>query len=171
MALVNPFDRITQLLKTSNCSEVLILLLNDSGNRIIPPYNSDLNHAWYLVGCAFYKQERYSNALKAFKNSYRHWTEDVDAIRAIGNCYSELRNPKTAKYYFIKAISIGGNYYKGADILTYNLGNTYFDMKKYLQAITEYKKVRKSDLKTYRLAQKNIIHAKDRMGKSRKGIM
>ncbi len=159
---VDPFVKVEKLIKSSKYCEVLLILLGDKKNRILSPYNSDLNHAWYLVGCVFYKQEKFYDALLAFKRSYRHWKKDVSVIRAIGNCYSELKNPKVAKYYFIKARTMGGGSYKGLDILNYNLGNAYFDMKKYGLAISEYKKVRKSDKKTYCLAKKNIDHAKKR---------
>ena len=160
MVSVDAFDKVERVLKSSNYSDVLLILLSDKGGRIVPPYSSDLNHAWYLVGSVFYKQENYEEALLAFKKSYRHWKEDVAAIRAIGNCYSELENPKMAKYYFIKAKAIGGNKYKDLDILIYNLGNAYFDMGKYDLAIAEYKNVRKSDKKTFQFAQKNIERAK-----------
>jgi tetratricopeptide (TPR) repeat protein len=170
MGAKNPFLQVEKILKSSKYSEALVLLLGSKkshvgkGARIVPPYNSDLNHAWYLVGVVFYKQGKFNDALLAFRRSYRHWNKDVAAIRAIGNCYSELRNPKTAKYYFIKAISIAGKGYKDIDILIYNLGNAYFDLKKYDLAIAEYKKVRKSDRVSYNLAQKNIKHAQDQWG-------
>ncbi len=158
----NSFNNIDKLLKSHKYSEVLLSLLNNQRRRIVSPYNSDLNHAWYLVGSAFYKQVEFDSALLAFKKSYNHWKEDVASIRAIGNCYSELGNPKMAKYYFIKAINIGGKTYKDLNILTYNLGNAYFDMQKYDLAISEYKKVKKFDSETYHLAQKNIEHAQSK---------
>ena len=144
---------------------VLSILINKKTGRINKAYSTDLNHAWYLVGVVFYKREEFGDALLAFKKSYRYWKEDVDAIRAIGTCYSELGNPKIAKYYFIKAKTIGGKEHKDIDILTYNLGNAHFDMEKYDLAISEYKKVRKSDKKTYQLAQKGIEQAKKRLNK------
>ncbi len=154
------FDKIEKILKSPTYVEVLDLLLNSNGSRVVKPYNSALNHAWYLVGVVYFKQENYVDALHSFKKSYRHYKNDIAAIRAIGNCYSELGNPKTAKYYFMKAIKMGGNKYKDINILIYNLGNAYFDMKKYDFAIFEYKKVNKNDKETFDLAQKNIKHAK-----------
>ncbi len=172
MITVDPFDNIQKLLKASKYSQSLSLLLNDEQNRIASPYNSDCNHAWYIVGYIFYKQGDFNNALLAHKKSYRIWKEDVPTIKAIGICYSELGNPKMAKYYFIKAKKICGKKYKYLNELIYNLGNAYFDMGKYDLAITEYKKVRKSDSKeayhkeTYQLAQKNIEHAKQKQKKN-----
>mgnify|MGYP000216966418 CR=1 FL=1 len=154
------FDDIHKLLRAGKGNAVLSMLINKKTGRINKAYSVDLNHAWYIVGSVLYKQEKFGDALLAFKKSYRHWKEDVDAIKAIGTCYSELENPKIAKYYYIKAKTIGGKRYKDIDALTYNLGNAYFDMEKYDLAISEYKKVRKSDKKTYQLAQKNIKHAK-----------
>ncbi len=162
------FDEIHKLLKAGKGNTALAMLINKETGRINKAYRADLNHAWYLVGSIFYKQEKFYDALLAFKKSYRHWKEDIAAIRAIGTCYSELGNPKIAKYYFIKAKTIGGKKYKDIDILNYNLGNAYFDMGKYDLAISEYIKVRKSDKETYQLAQKNIEHAKKRLNKNSK---
>lgn len=155
----SPFDNIEKLLKSSNHSEVLLTLLNKKGDKIIQPYAIDLNHAWYLVGSAFFKQCEYNNALFAFKKSYRYWKDDIAAIRGIGNCYLELGSPQMAINYFSEAIKVGGKKYKDLNILIYNLGNAYFDMQKYDLAISEYKKVKKSDAETFQLAQKNIEHA------------
>jgi len=163
------FNKVDKILKSPKYSEALNILLNLNGNRIVHPYNSDLNHAWYLVGVVYFKKENYIDALCAFKKSYHHYRDDVAAIRAIGNCYSGLENPKTAKYYFIKAINIGGKKYKDINILTYNLGNAYFDMKKYDLAISEYKKVKKSDKETFDLAQKNIKHVMDKKKRRKRG--
>jgi len=153
------FKKIEKKLKSPKYSGILNDLLSLNGSRIISPFNSDLNHSWYLVGVVFFKKKNYLNALSAFKKSYRHYKHDTAAIRAIGNCYIELGNPKTAKYYFMKAIKTGGRKYKDLNILIYNLGNAYFDLKKYDLAILEYKKVKKTDMETFDLAKKNIKHA------------
>lgn len=159
------FSKIEKILKSPKYIEVLNILLNLNRTRVVVPYNSDLNHAWYLAGIVYFKQKNYIDALRAFKKSYHHYKNDIAAVRAIGNCYSELGNPKTAKYYFIKAINIGGDKYKDIDVLIYNLGNAYFDMKKYDLAISEYKKVNKNDEETFDLAQKNIKHAESKINK------
>ena len=153
------FFPITKLLKSHKYDQVLSCILNSKSNRIVKPYNSNLNHAWYLVGQSYYKLSYYSDALAAFRKSYRYWKEDIAAIRAIGNCLSELNKPKQAQYYFTKALKIGGEKYKAYDILLYNLGNTYFDLGDYRNAINYYRKVSKNDPESYMLANKNIKHA------------
>lgn len=163
------FKNLQKLMKQGKTREVLGALLNVRANRIAAPYNKDLNHAWYLVGVAYYKEERYQEALLAFKNSYRHWEADVDALWAIGNCYSELGNAKMAKYYFIKAKNIGGTEYKGLNAIIYNLGNAYFDLGQYELAISEFKKVKALDGKSYKLAQRNIKHAKAQVIRGSRG--
>lgn len=156
----DPFDEISKLLRSSRRNIVLSMLLNAETGRIKKPYISDLNHAWYIVGSILYKQQcAYTGALSAFKKSYRHWKGDVAAIRAIGNCYSDLGNPKMAKYYFEKARTVGGKKYKDIDIVTYNLGNAYFDMGKYRDAVKQYKKVGKRDKRLFKLACSNIKKA------------
>lgn len=159
----NVFDIVEDLSRKGASAQVLGLLLNNESHRVVAPYTEDLNHAYYLAGLAFHKQGQVENALSAFKKSYRHWKEDVAALRALGNCYSELGNPKAAKYYFLKARHVGGEKYKGWNILTYNLGNAYFDLGKYDLAISEYKRVRKSDITSYELAQKNIKHSLEKL--------
>ncbi len=150
------FEILQKMMQQGKTRKVLGALLNQHSNRIVKPYKEDLNHAWYLVGVAYYKEKRYEEALLAFKNSYRHWRFDVDALRAIGNCYSELRNAKMAKYYFIKAKNLAGKEYEGINALIYNLGNSYFDLGQYRLAISEFKKVKASDAKSYEFAQKNM---------------
>jgi len=161
------FLPITDLIKTQEYEQVLSCLLNNSGNRIRTPYTADLNHSWYLVGLSYFKLSNYPDALAAFRRSYRHWKEDVAAIRAIGNCLSELEDPKRARIYFKKALNIGGEEYKGYDILLYNLGNTYFDVGDFENAIKFYRKVSKNDHESYILAQKNINHAEKSLSLSR----
>jgi tetratricopeptide (TPR) repeat protein len=161
--MTDKLDGVRKMLGVDKGVEPLSILLNKKTGRIKSPYNADLNHAWYIVGLIYYKQGSIASALSAFKKSYRHWSEDIAAIRAIGNCYSDLGNPRMAKFYFSKAINTGGKNYKDLDILIYNLGNAYFDLKKYDLAIAEYKKVRKKDKTTYSLAQKNIKHAQKKI--------
>lgn len=151
------------MLKQQEYCEVINTLVNKNTKRISKPFSQDLNHAWYLVGLAYYKHENYNEALHAFMKANRNWKDDIAAIRAIGNCYSELGKPKSAKYYFIKARDMGGRKYKDLNILNYNIGNAYFDLGKYQLAIDEYKKVKKSDEITYDLTKKNIRACKKRL--------
>lgn len=91
------FDEVQKMQRAGKGNAALSMLINKKTRRINKAYSADLNHAWYLVGSVFYKQEEFGDALLAFRKSYRHWKEDVAAIRAIGNCYSELGNPKIAE--------------------------------------------------------------------------
>ena len=75
---------------------------------------------------------------------------------AVANCYSEIGRPIMTKRYLLKALSTRGIGGKEKEVITYNLGNAYFDLKKYEFAIQEYKKIKKSKSEVYRLARKNI---------------
>ena len=155
----DPFDKIHKLLKSGQNRAAMFLLLDKKLQRIKFPYSYDLNHAWFTVGSIFFNKKKYIQAIKAYKKAFISNKFDTESLWAISNCYSELKKPKYSKYYLKKAIAIGGS----TNDLAYNLGNAYFDLKQYKEAINQYSKVKKSGSIVYQMAKKNLVLAKKYM--------
>ncbi len=148
------FSEIHKLRRAGNNNAALSMLLNKKTGRIKRPYNSDLNHAWYTVGDIYYNCYKYDNAIHAFKKAFRNWSGDIEALWAIANCYSDLGKPWLAKYYLEKAVGLNEK-----DELRYDLGNAFFDMGRYHDAITQYKKVGNKDKQLTKLVRSNLKKA------------
>jgi len=151
------FTEIYSLSRRGDYTEALDRMLNYETGRIRPPYSRDLNHAWYVVGDIYFKSQDNEQALRAFKSSLRNRQDDQEAMLAIANCYGELEKPRMAKYYLLKALKIKGR--KHRNKLIYNLGNAYFDMGDYSDAVSQYRRVTKSNPEIFSLAKKNIKQA------------
>ena len=162
------FEQIHKLLRQHKYSYAFKLLIDEKKGRIKSPFNSDINHSWYLVGDILYTAKKYTQALIAFKKSLRNWPEDYQAMCAIANCYSDLNKPKLAQRFLLKAIRVAGR----KDELVYNLGNALFDQKKYEAAALEYKKVSKKNKMVYKLAIKNLkkCEATKKQGVKKQGV-
>ena len=113
--------------------EILNRLISSRG-RIFGPYSSDLNHAWYLVGDSFFCLGEINKSLKAFKRALAYDRGDFFSMMAIANCYSAMSKPRMALYYLSKAVVLNEKH----DGIRYNLGNAYFDLNRYDEAIREY---------------------------------
>ncbi len=157
----DPFDEIHKLEKSGKNSLALTRLLNDETGRIKKPYSVDLNHAWYTAGDILYKMKKYAEAIRAFKKALLYWREDIEALWAIANCYSELGKPWLAKHYLLKAVSLDGE----RDEIRYNLGNAFFDMRKYREAIEQYQTIKQSNNQLFRTAHLNIERAEKEIRK------
>jgi len=66
------FEYIHELAMRGYYLEVLKALLTQDCTTIVSPYNTDTNHAWYLVGCAYFKLKNYQNAISAFKRAIEY---------------------------------------------------------------------------------------------------
>lgn len=135
--------------------EAINLLFDTSNNSLREQFKKDANHSWYLLGDIFFKKENYSESINFFKRSLRTRADDVQALWAVANAYSELARPKLAERYYRKAIQ----YAKSSEDLMgliYDLGNALFDQKQYEEAISCYLKVDNSLPSIYKVAQKNI---------------
>lgn len=130
------FEYLHALLEKGNFSDVLKALLNERG-RINEPYDDDLNHAWYIAGDVYYQSGDLRKSLNAFKKALTNRTDDIEAMWAIAECYSDLGSPSEAESYIRKALSILPERCE----LIYNLGNALFDQKEYVEAIECYRKV------------------------------
>ncbi len=148
------FKEIHKLIKQKKHENVIDELLDDSFN-IKPPYSSDLNHAWYILGDIYYRNSNYKFAIKAFLKSLDDWPEDIDAILALSNSYSRAGFPNKSEKYLLKGITLSAE----NESIIYNLGNAFFDQKKYTMAIDYYKKIT-NDKELLKLSISNIKKAK-----------
>ncbi len=159
------FDHIHEMLNNKNYGQVLGILLNPELTKIEEPYRSDLNHAWYIVGDIFYRLEKYEQAISAFKKSLDDRPDDVEAIMALANSYSEANMPEKAEEILRKGKEIDPD----NSAITYNLANSLFDQGEYCRAIDFYRAINMSDGEIYGLAQKNIKRVKKLLRKKGKG--
>lgn len=155
MKLDTLFDELHILLREGEYDQVVLLLLG-SGKNINSPYDQDKNHAWYLLGDVYYLQEKYEDAVSAFKHSIGDRQDDVEAMLALANCYSEMELPDKAE----KALREAMKYSPSDSSVIYNLANSLFDQGEYKKAIEIYEKIPSRDQEISELAQKNISHAK-----------
>jgi len=159
----DPFESIHKLLKQRKLALVLRLLL-DSKHRVKAQFRGDVNHAWYLVGDAYQRKGDYQSAITAFKRAFQNREEDLEALWAIGDCYSEIGRPILAERYYRKVLQFS----KHNVAIRFNLGNALFDQGKYGRAISVYRSIEERvDSKVYRLAQKNLRNALMRLQKNR----
>src|SRR5690606_36949471 len=106
-------------MRSGSYREVIELLVNQRRNKIRPPFDVDDNHAWYIAGDAFYKLEIFGDAGSCFRRALDVWPEDVDAMHALANTYSELGQAEKAVEVLRKAIVLQPH----SDALKYNFGN------------------------------------------------
>lgn len=130
------FSVIHSLLRKKSYKRALGLLI-DSRRRweINQSFRNDLNHAWYLVGDALFKSGEIGGALKAFRNSLRHWPKDYDCLLAIANCHDALKRPGWSAYYLLRALEVNSS----GSVAIFNLGNAYLDLGRYLESIECYR--------------------------------
>lgn len=138
--LTPTIDEIHSLGKSGAHEDVLRALLSDSGS-IKDEYSGDLNHAWYLVGDSLYELERYPEALRAFRCSFRSDSTDHLALMGMANSASEMKMPRRAVRYLRMAISRAPDDRN----IQGNLGNAFFDAEDYVSAMRAYSKVRGHD--------------------------
>lgn len=151
----DPFMEIHNLLKEKEFSRVLDIVYNSGSGVIRDPYRADENHAWYIVGDIYYKNEKYDLAIHAFKKSIESRGDDIEAICALANCYFCTRDIEKAAYYLERGLQMAPS----NTSLIYNYGNALFDLERYDEAINAYSKISKNDGDIYQLAQKNIRKA------------
>ena len=82
---MNNFKDVESLLSGKEYPTVLQLMLKEEGVLAVD-YRQDLNHAWYLVGEAYYGLEEFSSALTSFQESFNSDQYDYMALMAQANC-------------------------------------------------------------------------------------
>ncbi len=149
------FTELHSLLKQRKFDSVIGMLL-DSDGGIAPRYSSNLNHAYYVLADAQYNLDKIDDAKESLILAIDEDPFDTDAYLFLANCYSELENYDESERTLRQALKLK----PGDDKIKYNLGNTFFDQKKYEFAIEFYKTISEENSSIYNLAQKNIKNAR-----------
>ncbi len=149
------FNHVHQLSKQGEYQAILNELLAHDQSVIVSPYDTDENHAWYLVGNAYFKLKNYQQAISSFKRAIECWQDDKDGYLALANSYSDFGLPKKAEQVLRTALKK----WPSDEKFVYNMGNALFDQKKYQDSIIYYEKVL-SDFQLVSMANKNIKEAK-----------
>ncbi len=149
---VDQYEQLHELLRAGKYAIALTHLLDKEQRRLRSRFRFDANHSWYLAGDIFWNLGLVKSACSAFKKSLRSWPEDVEAILAVGNCYSELGRPRLTERYLRRALTFDKKNYS----IYYNLGNALYDQGKYGEAIRCYKVSMKGNRQTRSLAKKNL---------------
>ena len=142
---------IYTLIRKNRYLDALKDLLSEEMEKINPPFDQDLNHAWYLVGDIFYQLQRYDDAIIAFKKALDEWDSDVDAILALSNAYSSNLMPRNSEGILRRGLEIDPDNEK----FKYNFGNSLFDQNRFDDAIECYREI-KSDNELAKMARSNI---------------
>lgn len=153
----DPFLDIHELLHKGNLKIALETLYNKKNGDIYKKYKSDENHAWYIIGDIFFKSGNYEMAVHSFKRALESREDDIEAYCALANSYSAMNRPEKSAYALLAALK----YAPQNPTINYNLGNAYFDMGRYREALEHYNKITLQHEEIYGMAQKNITKAKN----------
>ncbi len=120
----------------------------------------DINHQYYNEGDKLFKASRFNEASKCFHLALEHWTEDWQALMALGNCYSEMHKHLKAEASFRNALDYCPE--KERPAILFNLGNALYDLQKFVEAVEVYAQIPSSHA-IFELASKNAMLAKSRL--------
>jgi tetratricopeptide (TPR) repeat protein len=152
----DPFDEIYQLSRVGQYDAALAKLLGEDRAQLSAPYDSDLNHGWYVVGDVFYKKGEFRSAAEAFDKAIADRPDDHEALMALANCYFGLSMPEMAERYLRVALNFSDD-----PALIYNLGNALFDQGRNEEALAEYRRIPETAGEIYSRARKNIRAAQN----------
>ena len=105
------------------------------------PPDIDSNIRSYSQADALYKAGRFRQALRLFKEAFESDPSDSDVAHAMGNCYDAMGQPARAAQAFQYALAIADGDKHPA--LHFNLGNAFYDMGQFANALTHYQLVPK----------------------------
>lgn len=120
----------------------------------------EFNISAYSEADELYRAGRFREALRLFKASLDADPTDGDALHAIGSCYDALRKPARAAAAYRSAIALLPPDRHPA--LHFNIGNAFFDLGQYAEALAEYRLVPTDD-SVWSAASKNTKLALHRM--------
>ena len=112
-------------------------LYDSDADRIRPPYDEDLNHAWIVVADICFNQDLFACAKTAYERSLSERPDDVDALLGFASACTELRHFEAAQRALGQALEEHPN----DDRVLYNLANVLFDVERYEDAISFYESV------------------------------
>jgi tetratricopeptide (TPR) repeat protein len=95
------------------------------------PRNED---AWYSLGEAYFRLQRYTDAIEAYRQALRIKPDFADVWNDLGNAYDDLQRYSDAIEAYRQALRIN------PDLAAwYNLGLTYYSLQRYSDAIEAYR--------------------------------
>ncbi len=81
----------------------------DEITSILYPFYNSQNvkyETYFLIGKANMKNGKFEEAIKAYTSALSHYGQNVDLLNAIGECYSQIKDFKNAKFYWSKSLEI-----------------------------------------------------------------
>lgn len=153
------FMRVHQLLKANMRLEALDMVYDKDRDQLKPPFDSDPNHAWYIVGDIFFKNQKFPQSIAAFELSVEFEPADEEAQLALANAYSSNDEWASAEKVLRCALDVDLN----NESIRYNLANAFFDQEKYTEAVELYESISNRDEELYEMAQSNIRVAHNRL--------
>ena len=156
------FEIVYKLLRANLLEEALNKIYDQEEDKLFSPFDSDPNHAWYVVGDIFFEFGQFDYAENAFEKALSHREDDKQALMALANAQMECNRADNAETTLLRALSLdptNENY-------IYNLGNALFDQGKYSEAINEYEKIGDERVKLKADAIKNSLLARKKLATS-----
>jgi tetratricopeptide (TPR) repeat protein len=123
--------------------------------------DTELNISAYSEADELYRAGRFREALKLFKVSSAADLTDGDAFHAIGSCYDALGKPGLAAKAYRSAVKLLP--VTRHPELHFNIGNAFFDLGQYAEALAEYRLV-PIDCSVWPAASKNSNRALEMIG-------
>jgi len=124
-------------------------------------FDTELNISAYSEADKLYRVGRFHEALKLFKTSSAADPTDGDAFHAIGSCYDALGKPTLAAKAYRSAVKLLP--VTRHPELRFNIGNAFFDLGQYAEALAEYRLV-PIDSFVWPAASKNSSLASEMIG-------
>ncbi len=159
MATEDAFGRINELVRRDMLVEALREIYDRQTGELKSPFLSDANHAWYVVGDIAFRLGDFESAIRAFTASVAAREDDIEALWALGNSYSEAGRADEAERILRRASTLDPQ----NEVLLYNLANALFDQEKYREAIDLYSSISQQNREVYEMAQKNLATSKTRL--------
>lgn len=146
------FEKVHELLLQRRFADALVEIYDQATDAVLFPYNSDLNHAWYVIGDIGWKTSDLKLALRGFKESLCHRPDDFEALWALGNVLSELGKHDESENCFRRALDLNPQ----SSEVAFNLANELLDQEKFSEAVKIYEELLKSEFEEKKSVRKNL---------------
>lgn len=84
----------------------------------------------------YYYQRNYNSAIESLEKACKEDPDFIEAVIGLSDIYTELDNPEKAITYLTKSIKMNSTFFPAS---YYNLGNLYFSLARYDEALNNYK--------------------------------
>lgn len=122
-----------------------------------PAQTLEAHLACYAEADALYRKGEVLRALKSFRDALVLAPGDVDTLWALGDCYTDLGEPRRAERFYRKARA-GAAWRERGDLL-YNIANALLDQRRPAAALRLYRLV-PPKASSFKLARKNQENAR-----------